>query len=202
MNARTALPSLTVGALLLLAACGSPAVEPPGLTASPSATATPPPTPEPTPTDGIQVHSDPAEGIVFEDVPDLSGDEAEVYNWIAEYQRAFWQTLRTNEPSSLAAAFTSTEIQENLARLAAANTQDGVTIGGTFHTRIFDVVVMGDTATGVRCSDFRDATFTTAEGTFDAVEAQWDVPQRSTLELVRLDGGVWHVSKIVGGGSC
>lgn len=202
MNTRTTLSTLTVGALLLLPACSSPAVEPPGLTASPTPTASPSPTPEPTPTDGIQVHSDPEAGIVFEDVPDLTGDEAEVYNWIATYQKAFWQTLRTNEVSGTFASFTSAEIQDTMARVAAANTEDDVTIGGTFHTRVFDVVVNGDTATGVKCNDFRDATFTTAEGTFNAVEAQQDVPQRNKLELVRLESGVWYVTKLVGDGTC
>ena len=202
MNPRTTLSALTVSALLLLTACTSGAVEPPGLTGSPSPTATSSPTPEPTPTDGIQVHDDPELGIVFEDVPDLTGDEAEVYNWVATYQKAFWQTLRTNEVADTFATFTSAEIQETMAGIAAGNTADGVTIAGTFHTRISNVVVTGDTASAVRCSDFRDATFSNAEGTFNAVEAQWDVPQRSTLELLRLDTGIWYVNKIVDPGSC
>ena len=124
MKARTALPALTLG-VLLLAGCTSPAVEPPGLTASsPTTSATP--EPSPTPTDGIQIHSNTEAGIVFDDVPDLTGDEAEVYNWIAIYQNAFWETLRTNEVSNTFAAFTSTEIQDTMARVAADNAADKV----------------------------------------------------------------------------
>ena len=172
----------------------------PALTASPTTSATP--EPSPTPTDGIQIHSNTEAGIVFDDVPDLTGDEAEVYNWIAIYQNAFWETLRTNEVSSTFAAFTSTEIQDSMARVAADNAADKVTIGGTFHSRITDIVVTGDTATGVKCNDFREATFTTPEGTFDAKQAQQDVPQRNALRLLRMDNGVWYVNKLVGDGTC
>ena len=122
MKARTALPALTLG-VLLLTGCTSPAAEPPGLTASPTSTPTSSPTPEPSPTDGIQVSSDTEAGIVFDDVPDLTGDEAEVYNWIATYQKAFWETLRTNEVSATFAAFTSTEIQDTMARIASDNAE-------------------------------------------------------------------------------
>ena len=204
MNPRTTLSALTVGALLLLTACTSQAAEPPGLTASPTATTTdaPTPTPEPTATDGIQVHSDPEAGIVFEDVPDLTGDEAEVYNWIATYQKAFWQTLRTNEVSGTFATFTSAEIQDTMARIVSNNTRDGVGIAGVFHTRITDVVVTGDGATALVCDDFRESTFTTADGTFNATEAQQDIPQLGKVELLRLEDDLWYVNRETGAGTC
>jgi len=204
VNPRTTLSALTVGALLLLTACTSQAAEPPGLTASPTATTTdaPTPTPEPTATDGIQVHSDAELGIVFEDVPDLTGDEAEVYNWIATYQKAFWQTLRTNEVSGTFAAFTSAEIQDTMARIAANNTSGNARIAGTFRTRISEIVVDGDTASGVKCDDLGEATFTNDTGTFTAEDVGKDVAERNKLELIRLDDGTWYVNRLVGDGTC
>lgn len=202
MNPRTTLSALTVGALLLLTACSSGAVEPPGLTASPSPTATPSPTPEPTPTDGIQVHSDAEAGIIFDDVPDLTGEQAEVYNWIATYQKAFWQTLRTNEVAGTFAAFTSAEIQDTMARIVSNNTRDSVTIAGEFHTRISEIVVTEGTATALVCDDFRQATFTTPEGTFDATEAQQDVPQLGKVELLRIEAGNWYINRETSAGTC
>ena len=202
MNARTALSTLTFGALLLLTACTSPAVEPPGLTASPTTTPTPSPTPEPTPTDGIQVHSDPEAGIFFEEVPDLSGDEAEVYNWIATYQKAYWQTLRTNELSGTLASIASADMQATLQQIATDNAASGVRVTGTFRTRITDIVVTGDTATGVKCDDLREATFATAEHEWTPTEVGTDVPERGTVELTRLDGGVWYINNVLEAGSC
>ncbi|SFK47941.1 hypothetical protein [Cellulomonas sp. KH9] len=203
MTARTLLPVLTVGALLL-AGCTTEAAEPAGLTASPTATSspTPEPTPSPTPTDGIQVHDDPELGIVFEDVPDLTGDEADVYNWIATYQKAYWQTLRTNEVSDIFATFTSSEIQDTMARIPANNSSSNATIAGTFRTRISDIVVAGDTATGVKCDDLGEATFTNDTGTFTAEDVGKDVAQRNKLELIRVDGGIWYVNRLVGDGTC
>ena len=122
-------------------------------------------------------------GIVFDDVPDLTGDEAEVYNSIATYQKAFWQTLRTNEVSDTFATFTSTEIQDTMARVASNNAAEEARIGGTFRTRISDVVVTGDTATGVKCDDFREATFANNTGDLTLEEAGQDIPQRGKVEL-------------------
>ena len=204
MNPRTTLSALTVGALLLLTACTSGAVEPPGLTGSPSPTATPSatPTPEPTPTDGIQVHDDPELGIVFEDVPDLTGAEAEVYNWIATYQKAYWQTLRTNEVAGTFAAFTSAEIQDTMARIASNNTASNARIAGTFRTRISEIVVDGDAASGIKCDDLSQATFTNDEGTYTAKDVGKDVAQLNKLELVRLENGTWYVTRLTGVGTC
>lgn len=204
MTMRHLLPVTAVAVALLVAGCSSEAAEPAGLTASPTVAPTPSPTPEPSPspTDGIQVHSDPEVGIVFEDVPDLTGDEAEVYNWIATYQKAYWQTLRTNEVSGILATITSADMQDRLAGIASGNAAGGVSIGGTFRTRISDIVVTGDTATGVKCDDLREATFTTAQREWTPGEVGTDVPERGTVELIRLDDGVWYINSVAEAGTC
>ena len=199
MNARTALPTLTLG-VLLLTGCTSPTVEPPALTASPTTSATP--EPSPTPTDGIQIHSNTEAGILFDDVPDLTGDEAEVYNWIATYQKAFWETLRTNEVSDTFAAFTSAEVQDSLAQPASNNAAHGFRVGGTFTTWIRDIAVTGETATAVNCDDLREATFATDAGTFSAEDVGQGVPQRYRVELLRLDSGTWYINRFVKEGTC
>lgn len=201
MKTRAVLPALVAGALLLTG-CTSPAPETADPTPSATPSATPTPTPEPSPTDGIQVHSDPATGIVFEGVPDLTGDEAEVYNWIAIYQKSFWETLRTNEVSSNFAAMSSTEIQDTMARIAANNAAEEARIGGEFHTTISNIVVTGETATGVKCDDFRQATFVNNTGQHTVEEAGQAVPQRGTVELLRLADGTWYINRVVGDGTC
>lgn len=201
MKTRSALTALLTGTLLLTGC--TPSDEPTATAApTPTATSTPTPAPSPTPTDGIQVHSDPNTGIVFEDVPDLTGDEAEVYNWIAMHQNAFWDTLRTNQVSSMYAPLASAEVQEIAAGIAADNSANGVRIGGEFHTRISDIVVSGDTATGKVCDDFRQATFTTDAGEFTAADVQLDVPERGTVELLRRGEGAWYVTRVTGDGTC
>ena len=54
----------------------------------------------------------------------------------------------------------------------------------------------------MKCDDLREATFTTPEGTFDAKEAQQDIPQLGKVELMRLDGGVWYINRETEAGTC
>ena len=205
MSPRTTPPALVVAALLLLTACSSPAVEPPGLTAPPTTSSTP--TPTPAPTNGIQVHSDPATGIVFQDEPTLTGDEAEVYNWVAIYQNAFWETLRTNEPSSVFTSNASTEVQETMQRIAANNAASGVTIGGTYTTWIRDIGISTDeqsgttTALATVCDDFRQATYTVGEESFTSEEVGTHIPQRNRYELLRV-GDDWYFNRVIADGTC
>ena len=80
----------------VLVGCTSPQEPLPGLTASATVTAAPSATPTPSPTID---YSNPELGIVFEDDPDLTGDEAEVYHWAATYETEYWRTMTTNTVS-------------------------------------------------------------------------------------------------------
>ena len=192
---------------LVVAGCTGDDPDLPGLTASPTATPTPTPTPTPSPTSiaGTVVDlSDPELGIVFEDVPDLSGDEADVYNWMSTYRAEYWRTMRTNEPSPAFSVFTSPELQAEMARLAAENVADGWTVDGEFHVTIGDVAVDGDTATATTCDDYSAVTVTDAEGPVTLEEAGVDVPLllEATLTRSAHADGMWMVLTTDRVGTC
>ncbi len=198
-----------VALVLTVSACSGSDPDMPGLTASPTATTTPTPTPTPTPTStsvaGTVVDlSDPELGIVFEDLPDLSGDEADVYNWMATYRLEYWRTMRTNQPSPAFSVFTSPELAAEMARLAAENTADGWTVDGTFRVTIDDIVVNGDTATARTCDDYSGVTVTATDGPVSLQEAGVDVPLLLDVTLARTPtvDGLWTVLTTTGAGTC
>ena len=106
---------------VLVTGCTADTSDLPGLTASPTVAVTASPSPSPT---GIVESSDPDLGIVFDDVPDLTGDEAAVYNWIATYEKAYWSTLTTNQVSTDFSLLASAEVQ---ARIGADRAQSNAT---------------------------------------------------------------------------
>jgi hypothetical protein len=139
--------------------------------------------------------SDPELGIAFDDVPDLTGDEADVYNWIATFEQEYWRTLMTNTVSPGLEMFTSPEIQARVEEIAANNTADQSVWGGVFHVRIADIAVAGDTATGTICDDFRQTTVDEPGGPVALEARNHQVPRLSRLDLVRNPAGegLWTV---------
>ena len=196
---------------LAAAGCSGGDQDMPGLTASPTQTATPAETPTPTPSEtptsiaGTVVDlSDPELGIVFEDVPELSGDEADVHNWIATFEVEYWRTLTTNAVSPGFAVFASPEEQAKIAGFAEQNTTAGLEIGGTYHVSIDDIVVNGDTATGLACDDYTDVTLARPDGPRSLADEGIDVPRLIEFTLARSDrgDGLWTVVMSDGVGSC
>lgn len=150
----------------LAAGCSAAAKEPAGLTASPTeATASATPTPTPTATTGVVVEkSDPALGIVFKDPPVVQGDAADVYNWIATFEKEYWRTMTTNEVSPAFTVMASAEIQARMQQVAADNLNVKARIGGVFHATIANISVDGDIARGTTCDDYKDVTFSNSAG--------------------------------------
>jgi len=203
---------LAAGVLVvgLLVGCTGGGQEPLGLltvTADPSPEVEPTPTPTPTPTSIVGVvldMSDPELGIVFDAVPDLSGDEADVYNWIATYRQEYWRTLVTNEASPAFAVFTSPEIRARMSEIAANNTADQSVWDGEFHVTISDISVDGDTASGTSCDDYRQVTVEEPEGVLGPDVTGHDVPRLLRVNLVRnsLGEGLWSIESTEGLGEC
>ncbi|WP_456789189.1 hypothetical protein [Cellulomonas sp. P5_C5] len=191
---------------LLLAGCTSGGNEPTGLTASPTKpakTAAPTPTATATATaGGVKDLSDPELGIVFEDVPVLEGDAADVYNWIATYNKEYWRTLTTNSLSPAASILASAEVRARLQQIAENNAADQAVVGGVLHSRISNIVVDGDTATGTICDDYRDATFADVNGTYTPEEAGFGGTPHKTLTLTREAEDRWIVGKSEVEGTC
>ena len=192
-------------AALVLAGCTGNDPDMPGLTASPTATPTPTPTPTPTSIAGTVVDlSDPELGIVFEDVPDLSGDEADVYNWISTFEVEYWRTLTTNQVSPGFDVFASAEERAKMASFAEQNTTAGLEIAGTYRVAIDDIVVSGDTATGFACDDYADVTLARPDGPRTLEDEGIAVPRLIEFTLARSDPaeGLWLVVTSDGVASC
>lgn len=58
--------------------------------------------------------SDPDVGIVFEGVPELTGDDADVDSWVATFERESWSTIRTSKVSPAFSIMASTDVQANV----------------------------------------------------------------------------------------
>jgi len=193
------MPLLAV--LLVTVGCTSPAVEPPGLEATP--TATPSVSASPTPrVDGILEESDPALGVVLEGVPALTGDEADVYDTIAAYEKEYWRTMTTNSLSPGFEVLASPELQTVMERVATNNGNNGITVDGTYRVSISDVGLAGDgTATAVVCSDYLGATFADPDGTYTPAEVGFGERQRFVVTL-RDAGPTWQLSTSGRDGTC
>ncbi|GEL98886.1 hypothetical protein [Cellulomonas terrae] len=187
---------------LLLAGCTSAPAGSPGPTASPTTSETA--APAPTPTDeGADDLSDPELGIVFEDVPELDGDAADVHNWIATYSTEYWRTMTTNEVSPAFDLIGSADVQATMQGIVDQNVSSQVDIAGVFHARVGDVVVEGDTARGTVCDDYRDVTFTDPNGTYTPDDVGFGEPRHKTLTLTRVpDEDRWLVLTSVVEGTC
>lgn len=197
---RKAVP--VVAMLLVMAGCASPAVEPPGLEATPSASPTP--SPEPTlsasPSPGVE-QSDLELGIVFEGVPELGGTELDVYNHVAWYQKEYWRMMTTNVVSPGLDVLASHEVRTMMEGIAAQNAEAGGEVQGVFHTRIGSPGVDGDTATVVVCDDFRDITVVDEDGTYTAAEVGLKNLAKS-LTLAPSPQGTWMIQRSSPAGAC
>lgn len=201
MKLRTTLPVATLS-LLLTAGCVADRVEPPGLTAAPTAS-TPTPTPSPTPDpDGITIGSDPALGIVFDDVPDLTGVEADVYDTVALYETAYWSTMTTNEVSPLFDVIAAPEVKTMMGQIATTNAGISADISGTYRVQITSVTVGDDgTAEAILCTDFSSVIFADPNGTYPPEEVGYGERRRSVYTLQDLDTH-WQVTTDVRDGTC
>lgn len=174
----------------LLTACAARTSDLPGLTASPTATASPTPTPSP---EAIQETSDPDLGIVFEDVPDLTGAEADVYDAVATFEKEYWRMMTTNTVSPAFAIIASPEITATMQQIADQNAGVQLLLGGVFHSTISDVTVNGDTATASTCDDYNDVTGVDPNGTYTSQEVGL-VNVGIRLTLAPSPTGGWRVT--------
>lgn len=203
MRLRTTLPTLAA-VLLLAAACTTGAVEPEGLTASPTAPS-PSPTTAPTPTpdaDGILEQSDSELGVELVDVPDLTGTEADVYDVVALYRKAYWSTMTTNEVHPLFDVLTSPELKAVMEDVAATNTASNVTVGGTYRLAVRGITVTdGGTATAETCSDYADVTFGDPDGSYAPDEVGYG-ERRLHVHTLHHTGSAWQVITSDRTGTC
>jgi len=189
----------------LMAGCSAAAKEPAGLTASPTATtASPTATPTPTASTGVVLDlSDPALGIVFEKVPDVHGDAADVYNWIATFEKEAWRTITTNQVSPAMDVIASVEVKAQGQATVDGNVRDGSVFGGVIHVRVGDLSVDGDTARGTACRDYANVTFSDAGGPDTPEQAGFGQPRLMEMTLARVSAeNRWKILILKGIGTC
>ena len=155
-------------------------------------------TPTPSPSSSAMEQSDPGLGIVFLDPPTLTGEQVDVYNWIATYDKEYWRTLTTNQVSPAFAVMASAEVQTQMQQMATDNTSAQSHIGGTFEVRVSGITVDGDTARGSACRDFGKVTFADTKGTHTLKEMGLDQPALVEMTLQR--GAAPHQWMIVTSG--
>jgi hypothetical protein len=148
--------------------------------------------------------ADPELGIVFTDVPDLSGDEADVYNWATTYKVEHWRSFSTNTVSPAFSAIASPEVEARVAQMVDDNLAVDAQIGGTLHVRVIDVTVEADAAEAKLCDDYSAVTFSDADGPDTPAEAGFGEPREIALTLRRAPEaqGVWTVTDAVKVGTC
>ncbi|MBO3086609.1 hypothetical protein [Cellulomonas fengjieae] len=192
----------TALSIAVLAGCSTQEADPPAPTSS--ATAAPSPTPTPTPSpSGIVEGSDLELGIVLDDVPELGGDDAQVYNWAATYEKEYWRTLTTNAISPAMSLLASPELQQRVTTLVQSNVADKWVIDGTMHVRIDSIVVDGDTASAAVCRDFSDTTATEDGRALTPEELGPDlVPKQMTLARVAGEQRWTVLTSETGAGTC
>jgi hypothetical protein len=192
----------TALSIAVLAGCSTQESDPPAPTSSTTVVPSATPTPTPSPT-GIVETSDLELGIVLDDVPEVGGDEAQVYNWAATYEKEYWRTLTTNVVSPAMSLLASPELQQRVATLAQSNVDDKWVIAGTMHVRIDSIVVDGDTASAAVCRDFSDTTATEDGRALTPEELGPDlVPKQMTLARVAGEQRWTVLTSETGAGTC
>ena len=191
----------------LMAGCSAGAKEPVGPTASPTVIAASPtatPTPKPTASTGVVLDlSDPALEIVFEAVPDVHGDAADVYNWLATFEKEYWRMMTTNQVSPAFSIMASAEIQARMQQIATGNANDQVKVGGVFHATVAGISVDGDTAHATKCDDYRSVTFADVKGTYTPDQAGFGENRLLEATLVRGPAaGQWIIQSEEKLGTC
>ena len=188
----------------VLAGCSAAAKEPVGLNASRSPSATPTATATPKAGTGVVKElSDPALGIVFEAVPAVHGDAADVYNWIATFEKEDWRTTTTNQVSPMFSYMASAEVQTQAQSSVDNNLQKGNHFGGVIHERVGGISIDGYTARGTSCEDYAKVTFANAAKTSTPAEAGYGQPHLVELTLARVSAeNGWKVMTIKENGTC
>lgn len=187
---------LVVGTCVaLLTGCAAEKTDLPGLTASPTPAVTSS-APEPTATERTATDlSDPELGIVFDDVPELTGTAASAHDAVAIYWVEYWRSATTGVVSTALAPFVAPELLRKVEQGVQQNNESNYGYDGVIRVTISDVLVNGTEATASVCLDFADALFTDAEGGSPQTFTEVGAPQyeRSTMRLSTLDeGATWR----------
>lgn len=184
---------LAVGVgVAVLAGCSAQGHEP--STATAASTSTPEPAPSPTERTTTDL-SDPELGVVFDDIPALTGPAASAHDAVALYQVEQWRTLTTGRVSPALAPLVSPELLRKAEYGVQRNTEAGWLFDGTLHISVADVAVDGTTATASVCRDHVEVLFLNTDGSAPKTYEEIEFPryERLAVRLSTADGGVTWV---------
>jgi len=179
----------------------------PATTPTPTvATSTPTPTPSPTPAstavtaDGVIDRTDTDLGIVFTDLPDLTGPAIDALNTYTLFETDSWKATTTSKIPGDLAQITSGSVFDTVKTQADTNKKNGYTIDGVNRIAITDVKDTSSTkATIVTCQSDEDWAVTNKSG--DIEKNLGPVVVTATVE--RPAGmPAWQVSSYAVGDAC
>ena len=181
---RTTATAIAAVVVCLLTGCTDGAEEPAGLsTVTDTPPATPEPTPTPTPTGPVD-RSDEEVGIVFVDLPDVTGDALTAIDALTLYEVEEWRAMTTGVLDPSIAFFVSQEVMEIVQAQLDGNAESGWTIDGVLVTTVDIVDADAHTAHATVCRDGVDALYTNAGVTYSAGDV--GLTERAFFNVVRV----------------
>lgn len=176
----------------------------------PEPTVTPAPTPTPTPTedpspepgaDGPMDRSDTDLGIVFHDLPAVSGDARAALDVLTLFQVEFWRALSSGEIDPLMSTLAAPEVVSVVQAQLDGNASGGWTLLGPVSVTPSIDEATEHVAVGSVCLDYSEGLFVNDGITHTAAEVEMDEGLLADTELAK-DSGRWVVTGWEATGTC
>ncbi|WP_148076554.1 hypothetical protein [Cellulomonas sp. PhB150] len=145
--------------------------------------------------------SDPALGIAFEQIPDVTGPQAEAMNSLMQFQVEFWRSRTAGKVSPAIKDLATDDALAQVKDVVTTNKKDGWTTGGKVTSTYGKLSGSQRLVVVDLCSDERQATYTRG-GT---VTSGADLPtarQKVRAEVAVQPTGAWAVQTYRPGASC
>jgi hypothetical protein len=104
--------------------------------------------------------SDPTLGIVFTDLPDVTGDARSAVNTLTLFEVEAWRALTTGVPSPTIPVIATPEVVALVQAQLDGNAGDGWTLSGELHESVSIDTADAHTATAVVCQDWSEVVST------------------------------------------
>lgn len=195
-----------MAAVLLIGACSgggdTPAPASAAPTSAPTNAVTPTPTPSPSVTDvGVPDRSDPALGIVFEKIPDVSGSQADALDTLMQFQVEFWRSRIDGALSSSIGDLSTGAALAQVKEVVSTNEKNGWTTAGETTSTYTDIAGTSKLVIVDMCTDERDVTYT-KDGKVTSGAELATAQQKIRAEVAQQPTGVWAVQTFTPGDPC
>lgn len=200
---RTTAIAIAALAMALLTGCTGGGQEPAGLsTATTTPSATPEPIQTPTPTGPVD-RSDEAAGIVFTNLPDLTGDALSAFDTLTLYEVEERRAMIVGVIDPALGFIASPEVLDVVQVQIDGNAEGGWTIGGVLSVDVQLVDADAFTAHATVCRDPTAGLYTNAGVTYSAAEMGINYRAAFDVLMSRLDEtSPWMVESYERDGTC